>query len=235
MQIAVLGGELVAKVGIYEAWQLPLTLLALPTAALITKYPIGVFAEFEYLVSRISNRPYLSAALIAAAATCARLALSPFLGVPEPVVPDEVSLIFQAKTYLTGHFANHVNLLPNFQPLLRQYHTYIRVDLPGPSIVPDVHRPFPGHWGMGWRSSLDGCADCGGLLDGPGMDERQICFYRGFHCHHTIRTIQPLGERLLGRSVYCTWRGPVVGGLQGSQIASKSVQRRCGRLWGSSS
>ena len=102
MQIAVLGGVLVAKVGIYEAWQLPLTLLALPTAALITKYPIGVFAEFEYLVTRISNRPYLSAALIAAGATCARLALSPFLGVPEPVVPDEVVSFFKPRHILPG-------------------------------------------------------------------------------------------------------------------------------------
>jgi hypothetical protein len=111
------GGEVVARVGIYEAWQLPLTLLTLLIAALITKYPIGLFAEFENLVSRIARRPYLSAALIAVAAASARLALSPFLGTPQPVVPDEVSMIFQAKTYLTGHFANHVNLLPNFQPL----------------------------------------------------------------------------------------------------------------------
>jgi hypothetical protein len=116
IQIAVLGGELVAKVGIYEAGQLTLTLLALATAALNAKYPIGVFAEFEGLVTRISTRPYLSAALIAAAATSARLALSPFLGVPEPVVPDEVSLIFQAETYVTGHFANHVNLFRTFCP-----------------------------------------------------------------------------------------------------------------------
>ena len=113
-----LAGELVARVGIFEAWQLPLTLLALATAVLITKYPIRVFAGFERVISKISDRPYLSAALIAAAATGARLALSPFLGIPEPVVPDEVSLIFQAKTYVTGQFANHANLLPNFQPIL---------------------------------------------------------------------------------------------------------------------
>jgi hypothetical protein len=109
--------QIVTRVGLYEAWQLPLTLLALLTAALITKYPIGLFAKFETLVGRIADRPYLSATLIAAVATCARLALSPFLGTPEPIVPDEVSLIFQAETYLTGHLANHVNLLPNFASL----------------------------------------------------------------------------------------------------------------------
>jgi hypothetical protein len=111
------GSEVVARVGIYEAWQLPLTLLALLIAALITKYPIGIFAEFENFVSRIARRPYLSAALIAVAAASARLALSPFLGTPQPNIPDEVSLIFQAKTYLTGHLANYVNLLPNFASL----------------------------------------------------------------------------------------------------------------------
>ncbi len=216
------GGEFVARVGIYEAWQLPLTLLALLIAALITKYPIGIFAEFENLVSRIARRPYLSAALIAVAAASARLALSPFLGTPQPVVPDEVSLIFQAKTYLTGHFANHVNLLPNFASLFVIIVSHIRVDVSGPSIVPDVHRPFPGHWGVGRRSSLDGCVDCGGLLDGAGMDEREICFYRGFHRYYTVRPVQPLGEFLLGWSVYRPWRSLIVGGLQSGQIASKS-------------
>src|SRR5271168_1188089 len=96
-----IGGEFVGRVGIYEAWQLPLTLLMLLTAALITKYPIGLFAKFETLVGRIADRPYLSAALIAGAAACARLALSPFLGTPQPIVQDEFSLMLQAKTYLT--------------------------------------------------------------------------------------------------------------------------------------
>ena len=172
IQIAVLGGELVAKVGIYEAGQLTLTLLALATAALNAKYPIGVFAEFEGLVTRISTRPYLSAALIAAAATSARLALSPFLGVPEPVVPDEVSSHFSSRDICHRAFRQPCEFIAELFAPLHQYHTYIRIDLSGPSIVPDVHWPFPGHWGLGWRSSLDGCADCGGLLDGPGMDER---------------------------------------------------------------
>ena len=135
------GGELVARVGIYEAWQLPLTLLALLIAALITKYPIGIFAGFENLVSRIAGRPYLSAASIAAAATCARLALSPFLGIPEPIVPDEISLVFQAKTYVTGHFANHVNLLPNFQPV------FVNITPTYASMYP-VLRSFPMFLGL---------------------------------------------------------------------------------------
>ena len=78
-------------------------LTTLSTAVLITKYPIRLFAKFENLVGRIADRPYLSAALIAGVATCARLALSPFLGTPQPIVADELSLTLQAKTYLAGH------------------------------------------------------------------------------------------------------------------------------------
>ena len=104
----------VERVG-YEAWQLPLTLLMLVTAALVTKYPIKLFANFEHLIGRTSGRPFLSAALLAGAAVCARLSLSPFIGTPEPVIPDDASLILQAQTYLSGHLANHVSLFPDFE------------------------------------------------------------------------------------------------------------------------
>ena len=85
------------------------------TAVLITKYPIAPFPRFEELVSEIADRPYLSAAAVAGAALCARLALSPFLETPQPIVADEISLMLQAKTYLGGHLANHVKLLPDFE------------------------------------------------------------------------------------------------------------------------
>jgi hypothetical protein len=99
----------------YEASQLPLTLLILLIAALITKYPVRLFATFEDLVRKLSDRPYLSAALIAVIAVCARLSVSPFVGTPQPVVPDEPSLMLQAKTYLAGRMANQVDLLPDFE------------------------------------------------------------------------------------------------------------------------
>jgi hypothetical protein len=110
-----LGGDFVARIGIYEAWQLPLTLLMLLTAALITKYPVALFSRFERLVGKIADRPYLSAAVVAGVALCARLALSPFLGTPQPILSDEVSFLLQAKTYLGGHFASQVKLLPDFE------------------------------------------------------------------------------------------------------------------------
>ena len=85
------------------------------TAALVTKHPFELFDRFENFVSTISARPYLSAVLIVGAATCARLALSPLLGTPQPFVADEISLMLQARTYLGGHLANHVRLLPDFE------------------------------------------------------------------------------------------------------------------------
>jgi hypothetical protein len=144
-----LSGAFVVRVGIYEAWQLPLTLLMLLAAALITKYPIGLFASFENLVRRSADRPYLSAALIGGAAACARLALSPLLGIPQPIVPDEMSLLLQAKTYFGGRLANHVNLLPDFESV------YVLLSPTYASMYP-VLRSFPlligyclgiGEWG----------------------------------------------------------------------------------------
>ncbi len=108
-------GALDAKIGIYELWQLPLTLVMLLTAVLITKYPIALFAKFESFVGRIADRPYLSAALVAGLAAGARLALAPFIGTPQPIIPDEVSFLLQAETYLGGHLASHVKLLPDFE------------------------------------------------------------------------------------------------------------------------
>ena len=110
-----LGGAFVERVGLYEAWQLPLTLLMLLAAAIITKNEIGLFVKIEDLIRKIEDRPYLSAALLAGVAACLRLSLSPFIGTPQPIVPDEPSLMLQAQTYFSGRLANHVNLLPDFE------------------------------------------------------------------------------------------------------------------------
>ena len=232
MQIAVLGSELVAKVGIYEARQLPLTLLALATAASITKYPIGVLAEFEDLVTRISNRPYLSAALIAIAATGARLALSPFLGVPEPVVPDEVSLIFQAKTYVTGHFANHVTLLPIFLPL------YVNITPTYASIYP-VLRSFPIFIGL-----FLGIGAWGGVL--LSMVALTVAVYwmvrEWMNAEYAFVSafIVIIRYGLFSLWVNAYWGGAftalggalLLGGFKAVRSRPNSVQRRCGRLGG---
>src|ERR1700758_4794942 len=102
----------VQRYGLYEALQLPMTVIMLIVAILITKYPIELFVKLEDLVGKIAKRPYLSAALLAGVAILARAALCPFLGIPQPIIADEFSLILQAKTYLAGRLANHVTLLP---------------------------------------------------------------------------------------------------------------------------
>ena len=107
----------VQRYGLYEAWQLPLTVIMLFVAAIIAKYPTDLFVKLENLVSKIAQRPYLSAALIAGVAILARAALWPLIGIPQPIIPDEFSHILQAKTYLAGRLANHVTLLPDFETL----------------------------------------------------------------------------------------------------------------------
>jgi hypothetical protein len=87
-----LGGGFVARVGIYEAWQLPLTLVMLLTAVFTTRYPIALFDRFENLIGKIADRPYLSAVLIAGVTICARLAPFPFIGTPQPILSDEVKV-----------------------------------------------------------------------------------------------------------------------------------------------
>ena len=103
------GSEVVARVGIYEAWQLPLTLLALLIAALITKYPIGIFAEFENLVSR--NCP---PALPQRSADCRRRGQrSP--GAFAVSRNSSAKYSRRSESHLSGQDVSH--LLPNFASL----------------------------------------------------------------------------------------------------------------------
>jgi hypothetical protein len=143
MQLALhLAQEIIRRIGLYEAVQLPLTLVMLAVAIFIAKYPIRLFDTFEDLVGKIAQRPFLSAALIAGAAIGLRAALSPFIGIPQPTVPDEFSLLLQAGTYLGGHLANHVTLLPDFESV------FVIISPSYASMYP-VLRSFPilaGYW-----------------------------------------------------------------------------------------
>ena len=223
------GLALVTRVGIYEAWQLPLTLLALLIAALITKYPIGLFAKFEYFVSIIAGRPYLSAALIAGLAACARLALSPFLGTPQPIIADEMSLMLQAQTYFDGRLANHVSLSPDFESV------FVLLSPTYASMYP-VLRSFPllagyslgiGAWG-GVLLSMVALTVAVYWMVREWINAR-YAFVAALIVIIRYGLFSFLGEFLLGRCVYGSRRGLVVGGIQGGQIAPVSVERRCGR------
>jgi hypothetical protein len=105
--------ELVARIGVFEVWQLPLTLAMAVLAVVLARYPENLLARFESLIEAITRRPYLSLTLIVAIAIGGPLALRPFVGFPDPIVADEYSSMLQAKTYLLGRLANPA-LTPNF-------------------------------------------------------------------------------------------------------------------------
>ncbi len=105
---------LVLKLGEYETWLLPLTALMIVLAVWDTIRPTGILSGLEQLLTRVARNPYLSVALVLVFAIGGPLALRPLVGIPDPVIPDEFSLLMQAQTYLRGQFAN-APLTPNFE------------------------------------------------------------------------------------------------------------------------
>ena len=106
--------SLAFRLGLYEAWQAPLTLAMIVVAILIVGRPDNPLARLEALVRSIALRPYVSLSLIVLLAIGGPLLLRPWLGFPDPVISDEWSLLLQAKTALLGRLANPVALPPNF-------------------------------------------------------------------------------------------------------------------------
>lgn len=67
---------------------------------------------------RWSRNPYLACAIPAAVSVLLRLALLPWIPEPHPVVPDEYSHLFLAKTFLAGRLANPTHpLWPFFETI----------------------------------------------------------------------------------------------------------------------
>jgi hypothetical protein len=97
---------LVLRIGLFEIWQLPLTLAMVVLAIVVARYPENPLARFEAFIGAIASRPYLSLTLIVLIAIGGPLALRPFVGFPDAFIADEYSLMLQAKTYLSGRMAN---------------------------------------------------------------------------------------------------------------------------------
>jgi hypothetical protein len=79
---------------------------ALPDAARKT------FAYAESILSLVARRRVLSLVVLLFASVFGRLALIPLLGEPQPLVPDEASIILQAQCLAKGHLTCGVKNLP---------------------------------------------------------------------------------------------------------------------------
>ncbi len=126
----------IQTLGIYEAWQLPLTLAAAMLALMIAIRPVRLFSAVEEWITIASDRPLLSIVIIIAITVGSRVVLLTIIGIQDPIAADEFSIIFQAKTYLAGSLSNKISLTPNFET------PYVLLNPTYSSIYP-VLRSFP--------------------------------------------------------------------------------------------
>ncbi|WP_294533956.1 hypothetical protein [uncultured Rhodoblastus sp.] len=107
----------IERFGIYEVWQIALTLAMVLLALVIAKRPVKLFSTVEVWFKSIGDRPFVAILVIVAVEIGLRVALLPLVGIQDPIASDEFSLMLQAKTYLTGHLTNKPSLPPNFTSL----------------------------------------------------------------------------------------------------------------------
>jgi hypothetical protein len=99
-------GLLAAKIGLYQAVQIPLVLGALALATLRPGLGAPVFDRLERCVRRLDRRPMASLMLVGACALALRALLIPFIGGMQPIAADETSLLLQASTLVSGRLTN---------------------------------------------------------------------------------------------------------------------------------
>jgi hypothetical protein len=96
---------------------------------------------------RWSRNPFLACAIPAASSIALRLALLPWIPEPHPVVPDEFSHIFLAKTFLAGRLANPAHpLWPFFESIhILSQPTYSSMYMAGEALFLAAGKILTGH------------------------------------------------------------------------------------------
>ena len=99
-------------------------------------------------VRRWSRNPYLACAIPAAASVILRLALLPWIPEPHPVVPDEYSHLFLAKTFLAGRLANPTHpLWPFFETIhILSQPTFSSMYMAGQAVFLAAGKILTGHY-----------------------------------------------------------------------------------------
>ena len=103
-------------------------LVALLTVVLLIFRP-AIAQKIERVWTRLSRRKGLAVGITILSALAVRAALLPLLPIPDPVVHDEYSYLFQAKTFALGRLTNptpamwvhfetfHINMWPTYQSM----------------------------------------------------------------------------------------------------------------------
>jgi hypothetical protein len=111
---------LVNYFGVYELLLAALTAAAILVAFRAPAFASKLFASIERNGARLASRPILTIIGLAVCAVILRSALIPVLGTPQPVIPDEVSLLLQADTYASGRIDN-----PSVTPSFSSFYTLV--------------------------------------------------------------------------------------------------------------